>query len=219
VTQRDVEALRWIGEQYAVRFDLAQRLLARLSPGPGRPGSAPPAPVLTDRSVRGWAARMERGGYLHRPKLWNGLWLAPTLVGLRLAGLPFTPWAMDAWKVEHTHAVAVVRLALERANPGAVWESERFIRRRWEGTKARVRITDAGMTLPDGRRVGIEAELSCKQLRRYKAVVADEDPAWTGGVWWFAPPGEVALLRQRLDEALAPDHQVFTLPSLEDVTR
>jgi hypothetical protein len=219
VQRRDVEALRWAGEQYALRSDLAARVLARWSVGPGRPGSAAPAPVLSDRSVRGWAARMERAGYLHRSRLWNGLWLAPTLVGLRLAGLPFVPWAMDARKLEHAHAVAVVRLALERAHPAAGWESERFIRRRWEGSGARVRIADGGLELPDGRRVAIEVELSTKQLPRYRAVVADQDPAWTGGVWWFAPAREVPLLRQRLDDALAPDHQVLTLPNLGEVER
>jgi hypothetical protein len=216
VQRRDVAALRWAGEQYAVHVDLLGVLLARLGPA-GEGGSAAPAAALSGRSVRGWVARMERAGLLARSRQHDGVWVTPTRAGLAMAGLgpdgpDWRPWAMDGWKLPHVHQVNLVRLVLERCHPGAAWESARAIKARWAGTGARVRHADGGLHLPDGRAYGVEVELHTKQAHRYAAAVADRDPAWTAGVWWFTPAGQVDRLAARLAQVGAAGHEVLALP-------
>jgi hypothetical protein len=96
VTERDVQALAFIGEQYGVRADALALLLARLSPAPARPRPGaeawrPPA-KLSDRRVRGWIERMESAGYLSRRRVLGHTWATPTAAGMALAGLTFERW-------------------------------------------------------------------------------------------------------------------------------
>jgi hypothetical protein len=125
-------------------------------------------------------------------------------------------WRPAAWKLDHLAAVARLRLHLEDAYPGAAWQSERAIRRRWHGSGARVRMADGGLHFSDGRAVGVEVELHVKRPALYSGIVRDVDPAWTAGVWWFAPRGHAGLLRGRLAEVGADTddhHEVFPLPA------
>ena len=41
------------------------------------------------------------------------------------------------------------------------------------------------LVFPEGAAVGIECALRIKAAHRYGAAVADVDPAWSAGVWWF----------------------------------
>jgi hypothetical protein len=38
-----------------------------------------------------------------------------------------------------------------------------------------------------GGATGVELERHVTRLDRYQAAVADVDPAWSAGVWWFTP--------------------------------
>jgi hypothetical protein len=97
--------------------------------------------------------------------------------------------------------------------PTATWVCERELRHHWHGSGARVRIADGGLVFPDGAAVGIELELHVKRLDRYQAAVADRDPAWSAGVWWFTPKAQAHLLQQRLSEAGGGGHhRVVTAP-------
>lgn len=90
--------------------------------------------------------------------------------------------------------------------PTATWVCERELRHRWHGSGARVRIADGALVFPDGAAVGIECELNVKAAHRYAAAVADVDPAWSGGVWWFTPRTQVHLLQQHLSDAGGKGH-------------
>jgi hypothetical protein len=217
VTERDAAAVEFVGSMYAVRDDVLGVVLSRHAPAwtPGRLAPGPDqGPGVSRRRVRGWLDRMERAGYVRRVRLLNRTWAVATAAGVTLAGVPGDPWQPATWKLAHLHAVALVRLELERTTPGAVWESERAIRSRWHGTGARVRYADGGLTLPDGTRVGIEVELSRKATARYEGIVRDVDPAWQA-IWWFAPASDMAWLRDVLAEVGRPGglgHHVVPLP-------
>jgi KaiC/GvpD/RAD55 family RecA-like ATPase len=216
VTERDVQALQFIGEQYGVRTDLLAVLLARLSPAP----ASPPA-RLSDRRVRGWIERMEQAGYLSRRRVLGHTWTTPTAAGMALAGLTFERWKFggardgeEGWGLEHVHAITRVRLHLQPDSANRAWISERAIRRKWEGTGARVRLADGALTLSDGRVAGVEVELHRKKPDRYDGIVRDVDPDFDE-VWWFCPAGDVGWLSDvlgQLPTQLRPVHRVRALP-------
>jgi hypothetical protein len=135
--------------------------------------------------------------------------------GLRAAGLSFRAWAIaeHAWSLAHIQGCARLRLALERQYPDATWESDRAIGARWHGSGARVRLADGGLWWPEGGATGVELERHVKRLDRYQAAVADVDPAWSAGVWWFVPIAQVGLLQRRLQDAGAgTQHEVTAVP-------
>jgi hypothetical protein len=207
VSERDAAMLGWVGDQFTLRDDLVGVVLGRLAPD-----RQPPGP-LSRRTARGWADRMQRGGYLTRHRMDGRTWLVATVRGLRMAGLPYDAWQPDLWQLDHRHAVALVRLAVEAAHPGARWESERAIRSRWHGSGASVRYADGGLTFPPSdERVGVEVELHRKAPARYRAILRDQDPAWAE-VWWFTPAADVGWLLRTLAESgpLCPQ-QVHPLP-------
>ncbi len=106
LTGRDLAALRWIGEQYTVRLDVAGVLLSHLSPEP--------AGLLSRRTVRDQVGRWEHAGWITRHRLLGHTWITATAAGLRHAGLEhLEPWAPAAVRLAHHHAVSLVRLARE----------------------------------------------------------------------------------------------------------
>jgi hypothetical protein len=222
VTERDVAALRFIGEQYGVRADALAVLLARLSPAPARPRPGWKKPgVLSDRRVRAWGERMVSAGYLTRQRVLGHTWATLTAAGMSLAGLSFERWKFggardgeEGWGLEHVHAITRARLHLQPEPGDGAWISERAIRRKWEGTGARVRRADGALTLSDGRVAGVEVELHRKKPDRYDGIVRDVDPDFDE-VWWFCPAGDVGWLTDVLDQLptqLRPVHRVRALP-------
>jgi hypothetical protein len=224
VTERDVTALRFIGEQYGVRTDALAVLLARLSPAPARlsPGADTGRPArLSDRSVRTWVERMERDGYLMRRRVLGHTWVSPAVAGMALAGLTYERWRFggardgeEGWGLDHVHAITRVRLHLQLDSADGAWISERAIRRKWEGTGARVRRADGALALSDGRVAGVEVELHRKKADRYDGILRDVDPDFDE-VWWFCPAGDVGWLTGVLDQLptpLRPVHRVRALP-------
>ena len=107
-TARDLTALRFVGEQYAVRLDVATVLLTQLSAtGPER-GSQ-----LSRRAVREQLGRWEQAGWAERRRLLGHTWVTLTRTGLQLCGLDYEVWSPALDRLDHHHAAAVVRLHRE----------------------------------------------------------------------------------------------------------
>ncbi|HEX6656124.1 MAG TPA: hypothetical protein VF153_07940, partial [Candidatus Limnocylindria bacterium] len=107
-TARDLAALRFVGEQYALRSDVLAVVLGRLSPATVRDTGR-----LGDRTVRQRVERWEAAGWAERRRMLSHTWILATRAGLRLAGLDFDPWTPAVDRLAHHHAAAVVRLARE----------------------------------------------------------------------------------------------------------
>jgi len=225
ITDRDVAALRWLGQQYAARSDVLRVLLGRLSPGSPRIEGQ-----LGDATLRDVLDRWEDRGLIARDRLLGHLWVAPTVKALRLVGLDVRAWSFVIPQLAHVHAVGVVRLALEPSIPaGGRWLSERELRR--EAGKSHV--PDAAIQLPDNpeaeagsglygedvdplpRRVAVEVELTRKGAARLRE-------AWTRprhGRWqrtiYFAPPEVASYLLGQL-QRIRPRHpiQIHPLPEV-----
>jgi hypothetical protein len=225
ITDRDVAALRWLGQQYAARSDVLRVLLGRLSPGSPRVEGQ-----LGETTLRDVVARWEDRGLVARDRLLGHLWVLPTAKALRLVGLDVRFWSFVIPQLAHVHAVGVVRLALEPSIPaGGRWLSERELRR--EAGKSHV--PDAAIQLPDDpdteagsglygedvdplpKRVAVEVELTRKGAARLRE-------AWTRprhGRWtrtaYYAPPEVAGYLTGQLVR-IRPRHpiQVHPLPDV-----
>jgi len=229
ITDRDVAALRWLGQQYAARSDVLRVLLGRLSPGSPRVEGQ-----LGETTLRDVVARWEDRGLVARDRLLGHLWVAPTVKALRLVGLDVRAWSFVVPQLAHVHAVGVVRLALEPSIPtGGRWLSERELRR--EAGKSHV--PDGAVQLPDDpeaaagaglygedvdplpKRVAVEVELTRKSAARLRE-------AWTRprhGRWqrtaYYAGPEIADYLTGQLAR-IRPRHpiQVHPLPDVPGTT-
>ncbi len=197
LTGRDLAALRWIGEQYTVRVDLAGVLLSRLSPEP--------VGLLSRRTVRQRVDRWEQAGWIARHRLLGHTWIVATAAGLRHAGLDhLEPWAPAAVRLAHHHAVALVRLAREPEPGGAGWVCERELWRR--RGKATWHLADGALpvevpTLWRERGIGeafelVEVELHQKARRRVVAAFKTLPPSTRLVTYYTVPELHDALSAQ-----------------------
>jgi hypothetical protein len=229
ITDRDVAALRWLGQQYAARSDVLRVLLGRLSPGSPRIEGQ-----LGETTLRDVLDRWEDRGLVARDRLLGHLWVAPTAKALRLVGLDVRAWSFVVPQLPHVQAVGIVRLALEPSIPaGGRWLSERELRRetgKSAGPDGAIQLPDdpdtqAGLGLygedvdPLPKRIAVEVELTRKGAARLRE-------AWTRprhGRWqrtvYYAPPEVAGYLAGQL-QRIRPRHpiQVHPLPEVAGTT-
>jgi hypothetical protein len=173
VSGRDLEALRWVDEQYAVRVDQLARLLGR-----------------TERTVQRWTRRMSGRGWVELRRLLVDepayVWLTPQ--GRREARTGFGPWEPRVGRLAHVAAVVDVRLYIEGRSPASVWASERVLRRELPQSE---HLPDAVVTT-DGERHAIEVELTPKARRRTVSTIEELGRRYDRTLFFCAP----AALRQ-----------------------
>jgi len=199
-TARDLAALRWVGEQYAVRADVAAVLLTRLSTTGPEAG-----PQLSRRAVREQLGRWEAAGWAERRRLLGQTWVTPTRAGLRLVGLDYDVWSPVLDRLDHHHAAAVVRLAREPVPGAGGWVCERALWRR--RGKASWHLADAALPAPvpgTWSAQGIceawelvEVELTQKARPRVLAALKTRPPH-TAHVTYYVPAGLHTALAAQL---------------------
>jgi hypothetical protein len=229
ITDRDVAALRWLGQQYAARSDVLRVLLGRLSPGSPRVDG-----LLGEETLRDVLDRWEDRGLIARDRLLGHLWVTPTPKALRLVGLDVRAWSFVIPQLPHVQAVGIVRLALEPSTPeGGRWLSERELRRETgnsNGPDGAIQLPDdpeavAGSGLygedvdPLPKRVAVEVELTRKGAARLReAWTRPRHGRWTRTVY-YAPPEVTGYLTGQLAR-IRPRHpiQVHPLPEVAGTT-
>jgi hypothetical protein len=220
VTARDLAALRFVGEQYAVRVDVAAVLLARLA--------SEPVGQLSRRTVRQRLSRWEQAGWVERRRLLGQTWVLLTRAGLRLAGLEFDCWEPAASRLAHHHEVAVVRLAREPIPGQGGWVCERELWRR--RGKASWHLADGALPAPvPATWKGIseawelvEVELHQKARPRVLAALKTRAPH-TARITYYVPAARQAALAAQLASVVRelggrPEVQVELLPDLGHLT-
>jgi hypothetical protein len=229
ITERDVAALYWLGQQYGARSDVLRVLLGRLSPG-----SPKVAGQLSEQTLRQILGRWEDRGLIARDRLLGFQWVAPTVKALRLVGLEVRGWSFVIPQLPHVHAVGIVRLAQEPTIPeGGCWLSERELRRetgKSDGPDGAIQLPDdpdpiAGSGLygedvdPLPKRVAFEVELTRKGAARLReSWTRPRHGRWTKTVY-YAPPEVASYLTGQLAR-IRPRHpiQVHPLPEVAGVT-
>ncbi len=210
-TERDLWAMRWVGEQAGVRFDHLRELLGRYPQGED---SSPR--TLSENATRQVIRRWCQQGYARFEPMLAGEpgWLWLTKAGQREADLEMTYYKPAAARVRHLHLVNWVRLSLEEEEPDSRWKSERMIRAEMEKSRKsrkQKHVPDAWFFRPGAagagkspiKAVAIEAELTAKSrgelfpiLQGYSGLDVE--------VWYYGTP--------RVEKALRRD---LALPALQ----
>ncbi len=101
--RRDLDALAWVGEQYAARVDHLETLM----------GCCP-------RTVQRTVARLREAGLISVRRVLVGepAWILPTAAGLRACGSSFGVWTPRIGLLSHVAAANDVRLHIQGRSPG-----------------------------------------------------------------------------------------------------
>jgi hypothetical protein len=189
-TLRDSLALRWIAEMYLARADVVAVVLGRLSPAePREAGRVGP------ETVRHHVLRWEALGFAERCRLRGASWVLPTRRGVAYAGLELPTYRPNGSTLEHSHAVAVVRLFVEQGWPGAAWTSERLLRK--ERGEGRWWLPD-GLVEVDRVVSTVEVELSPKKRAALREAACGAQHPRARSRVYFAPSTRVDTLAAHL---------------------
>jgi hypothetical protein len=217
LTERDIDTLRFIGEQYAAAFTQIQRVLgSQAGAGAQQPG------LLSESATRVWLGRMKALGVIESEKPFRALpafvWLRPA--GLRLVELDFKYLKPALTTLNHLYWCNEVRLMLAQRRPGDTWRSERYLRSdHVQATKDKRQrqqapdLPDAILTTQNGP-LAIEVELTDKQQIRLNGLVARR-AAQFYTVWYFCSQETARLVeraRGQLAQELQARVQVYPLP-------
>jgi hypothetical protein len=201
--ERDIQALRWIGEQGAASFENLRDLLGRMSEWetdePGRLSVTRVRHIVEDR----WGPAQMVSTESILGKKW--VWL--TRRALHRVDLPFSPYRPADITLNHLHHINRIRLDLEKLySPEGLtgsWESSRLIercRKEWMAMKKEDPILFIPRHyktwhMPDGiwtfRNSGdtedhvafIEVEITSKGVERTEKIM--KDLARHGTTWYY----------------------------------
>ncbi len=191
VTDRDLDALEWIAQQYAVSLDHLGILLARLI-DPDEYAQKPKEPgELTVKRTAKIVKRWEELGLVERGWILHGdpfvVWLTPE--GLRAVAQelgelrPYTPTPA---KMNHLYWCNHARLYVEQLRQDATWVSERQARahHKSEPGGKRPHTPDAVVTT-NGHDIAIEVELSTKTYSRLEKILQELAESDYHTIWYF----------------------------------
>lgn len=185
-SERDLELLEFVGEQYAVTLPQLARLIDR--------------EIDTARSLRD---RWKRAGWISSGQLSVQ---APSFVWLTARGAtnsPFRIWEPHPILALHIEAVTNVRIALEHKLPFGKWECERAVAQRLtksHGRFHRGHLPDAILHLPSEERIAIEVELTLKNRTRLNEIIQETSLRYDS-VWYYAKPKPFAALEKLVQDS------------------
>jgi hypothetical protein len=191
VVQRDLIILEWITEQYAIRLDHLQILLARSS-------TRTPKAAVSSRAATKVINRWTRHGWVDYQNILYGAanppWIWLTHPGLRDLGYPFRYYKPALSSLNHIHAVNLVRLAIEAklSAQDFQWRSERLLRYEQPDLD---HYPDAEI-LMQGQRIGIEVELTQKTKRRVEDLTKKLAGMDYAAVWYFVDNSTESLVKR-----------------------
>jgi hypothetical protein len=197
---RDLELLRFTGEQFALTLPQLARLMGR-----------------SEHAARWLRSRWHRAGWAQGRALLVGepvfVWL--TRHGLSAAGRDYSVWKPNPGALAHIAAVTEGRLCLRKRRPEALWVCERELardsRRELGGFGAH---RPDGLLVQDGRELAIEVELTLKRRSRAELIMR-EQLARYGSVLYFAAPAPKRMLEALASELGGGRVQVRPLPGGE----
>lgn len=200
LTARDEELVRWVARHGLVTADQVGRRFF-------------PSMWAAWRRLR----RLQAAGLVRREPAFRDL---PFIVhvtgaGARLAACDVLPARLDPGLLRHALAVVDLSEELLAQHAGAVWTTERELRRdrmraaREDPAERQRRTPDGLLMLADGQRVAVELDLTPKRSRKLEDL-ADAyavDPA-VDVVWWYLPSAAAAARMRELVNERALEHLI-----------
>jgi hypothetical protein len=214
LTERDLEAIRWLVEQRAATIAQVGRLLAQISRA-----------AISDRRTRQVVARWIQLGLVERRQVWHHepAIVMPTTQAAKMCGI-------DRWRpvaigiLRHTLTASEVRLIAAPVGGSRTWIPESHLRR---GATRHEHVADGGWTEPDGSSVAVEVELSQHGKKRVHAAIrallsayVEGTPRWTSVLYLCSPSTirQVEMVRNELSPSDQPRVAVHPVPSLTRLT-
>lgn len=202
-TQREIEVLTWIGEQYAVRLDHLQVLLGRGAKHKTIEEGKVAAKSVRNLLYRKWKplGLVKTNKILHKSPLW--VW--PAKKSLYHTGLPYRERAPSQFLLNHYHMVNEVRLKLER-NGITHWKSERQLKYEMFQEKMdqnEIEIPKPGVCIPDavvtykGMEIAVEVEIVRKNGRALSDIIKALDRNYQH-VWYFVSKSAKPAVEKRV---------------------
>ena len=220
LTERDRKALAWIGQQYAVRLDQLQILLARLNQPDDYARKPKEEGVLTEKRTMYLVRRWEQLGlvsyswFLHGDPVW--VWLS--MEGLRavrhqigeLRRFEPTPGGLS-----HLFFCNRARLFVEERKPDGLWQSERQLRAERQPGQMQPHLPDGILCLPNGHVVAIEIELSVKGYSRLEKILQALASQYQT-VWYFCTGRSGNVIKKALETLPETSRRKTLIYSLDD---
>lgn len=166
ITDRDIQMMTWIAEQYAIRQDHLQILASRLSEQKSE------GELISEAAVKQIIyTRWAKAGWIEKQKVFASkpIWLWPSRKGLADFGLEYQYNKPSAGTLKHIWYANHVRLMVEGTDARYTWIGERQIARDREREAHRV---DAELLYPSGRLDAIEVELTQKSQKKLKPIMS-----------------------------------------------
>jgi hypothetical protein len=222
--ERDLQALKWIAQQYAICLDHLCILLARLV-GPGEYARTPKeAGELTQKRAMAIVRRWEQLGLvqkawiLHNDPAW--VWL--TGEGLRLVSEELgelRAYDPSPAKVNHLYWCNHARLYVENRRQDAEWTSERELKagQKIERGAKRPHLPDATV-LTNGKTIAIEVELAIKSYSRLDKILHELalNPEYST-VWYFTRERSTAVVNAAIGAMREMYKGKFVVYDLDDM--
>jgi hypothetical protein len=215
---RDMTALLYILEMYALRFDQLQRLLARESEWEMKiPG------LLDARTVWGIIKRWHAAGlvYYDRVMAYEPAWIWLTRKGIKYLQSNYKYWQPKRSGLDHFYYLTEIRMTFE-ADPewsGAIWKSERALKaeQEWAGRGyARGHLPDAEV-YHQGLVCAIELELNEKNRGRTRNIMTGLIRSRYDNVFYYAKEPVLGFLRHTYEALEALEGVYFTAADAERV--
>lgn len=171
--ERDTVLLRWIAEQYAIRLDQLQVLIAMNSENPNRVNPQ----KVTERAAIKTVNRWKLMGWVEYRKVLHGVnnpgWVWLTLKGLREFGYQYAYREPTISQFSHYFWVNHVRLSLESRHGNRLkWISERYNR---FSTENKLEHYADGEIVSKSGLIAVEVELTQKATVRQKKIIDSLD--------------------------------------------
>jgi len=223
ITDRDLDALEWIAEQYAISIDHLCILLARL----GDPDDRAPKEQgrITEKRAMYIVRRWEQLGLIQKAWILHGqpawLWLTPEalrLVSEQLGELRY--YAPTPATINHIYYCNHARLFIEARRQGAKWTGERILKasmQKVERGSRRPHMPDATVWT-NGRLIAVEVELSVKRPGQLDKILHDLAlNAEYGTVWYFTRERSTKAIKQAIATMQAMYNQKFVVYDLDEM--
>jgi len=208
-----MDILRWIGEQYAVRFDHLQLLAGRLTQNTQVTSNE----GLKYKATYRFSTRWVKAGLAERKKIFVGQppWLWLTKEGLQAVGLDLDHRPPAISRLAHIHAVNSLRLYVEaKLGDRARWICEREANA-FRKVNNKRHLVDGEIEYEDGLVVGVEVELTQKRSVRLHSILRELKKDYNT-VWYFASQDSYNAVKHGIEQIPGYD-ETFILHSLSSI--